>query len=83
MSSAGDSVPAISVTTDDEEELPKRTVKFQCGLLRETETFVGEDVEILCQETLLEYVCDMLNYKVNKLLDRSYLDVHEVDVGSL
>jgi len=44
----------------------KKTVKFQCGLLRETETFVGGDVELLCRDTLLDYVCDMLTNKVNK-----------------
>lgn len=61
-------MPAITVSagTEDDEEPPRRTVKFQCGLLRETETFVGEDVDILCLETLLEYVCDMLNYKVKR-----------------
>ena len=88
MSSGGDSVPAICVTTDDEEQSLKRTIKFQCGLLRETETFVNEDVDILCLETLLEYVCDMLNYKVNSATIqkyRIYLDVAmcTVCVGSL
>lgn len=46
-------------------DTPKKTIKFQCGLLRETETFVGEDLEVLCRDTLLDYVCDMLNNKVN------------------
>ncbi len=42
----------------------KKTVKFQCGLLRETETFMGEELELLCRDTLLDYACDMLNSKV-------------------
>ena len=56
--------PNITLTGEDGAEIPKRTVKFQCGLLRETETFVGEDVDILCRETLLDYICDMLAVKV-------------------
>ncbi len=46
------------------EELPKCTLKFQCGLLRETETFLGDDVRYLCTEAVLEYVSDMLYFKV-------------------
>ena len=46
-------------------DVPKKTIRFQCGLLRETETFVGEDLEELCRDNLLDYVCDMLNTKVN------------------
>ena len=59
--------PSITLTGEDGTEVPKRTVKFQCGLLRETETFVGEDVDILCRETLLDYICDMLAMKVGRL----------------
>ena len=59
--------PSITLTGEDGAEVPKRTVKFQCGLLRETETFVGEDVDILCRETLLDYICDMLAMKVGRL----------------
>lgn len=47
-----------------EEDLSKVTVKFQCGLLRETETFVGEDVDVICTEALVEYAADMLTVKV-------------------
>ena len=47
-----------------DEDLPRLTVKFQCGLLRETETFVGEDVDVICTEALVEYVADMLISKV-------------------
>ena len=50
-----------------EESLTKRTVRFQCGLFREEETFIGEDVKILCKETLLEYVCDLLTIRVSGL----------------
>ncbi len=58
--------PAITVTAEDAEDL-KKTIKFQCGLLRETESFSGEDLDVLCKDTLLDYVCDMLNNKVNEL----------------
>ena len=60
--------PAILTTTSEnggEELLPKRKVKFQCGLFREEETFIGEDVEILCAESLLEYVADLLESRVS------------------
>ena len=62
-------VPAITLTMENggRGEVPKRTVKFQCGLLRETETFTGEDVEILCRDSLLDYICDMLTVKVCSL----------------
>lgn len=49
-----------------EESLTKRKVRFQCGLFREEETFIGEDVKILCKETLLEYVCDLLTIRVSR-----------------
>ena len=62
--------PAITVTMENggqvAAEVPKVTLKFQCGLLRETETFTGEDVGILCRDTLLEFVCDMLTFKVHR-----------------
>lgn len=58
--------PNVTLTAEDSSDIAKKTVKFQCGLLRETETFVGEDLEVLCRDTLLDYVCDMLNNKVNK-----------------
>jgi hypothetical protein len=66
--------PSISVTGEDgsNSDLLKKTVKFQCGLLRETESFSGDDLDILCGDTLLYYVCDMLNNKVSssaKVLD--------------
>lgn len=64
--------PNITVTA--EEETPSRTVRFQCGLLRETETFVEEDLEDVSRDAILDYVVDMLNVKVrayNRLCDRS------------
>ena len=61
---AAEAGPTITLTTEDGEEVPKKTVNFQCGLLRETETFVGDDVEYLYREHLLDYVCDMLSVKV-------------------
>ena len=45
-------------------EHPQCTVRFQCGLLREMESFQGESVQHLSAETLLFYVCDMLQFKV-------------------
>ena len=57
--------PNITLTGEDGAEVAKRTIKFQCGLLRETETFMGEDVDILCRETLLDYICEMLSLKVS------------------
>lgn len=61
---AAEASPTIARATDEAEETPKKTIKFQCGLLRETETFVGDDVENLCRDHLLDYVCDMLSVKV-------------------
>lgn len=61
------SAPDITIMEEGERELPRRTVNFQCGLLRETETFVGDDVEALSRDSLQEYVCDMLNVKVSWL----------------
>ena len=60
---AAESSPTITRATEAE-ETAKKTVKFQCGLLRETETFVGDDVEYLYRDHLLDYVCDMLSVKV-------------------
>lgn len=59
--------PSITLTGEDgySSEVVQRTVKFQCGLLRETESFTGEDIEVLCRDTLLDYVCDMLTNKVS------------------
>lgn len=59
------SSPAITLTYENGISEPqKKTINFQCGLLRETETFVGEDVEYCNGESLLEFVCDMLYTKV-------------------
>lgn len=62
--------PSITLTGEDgsSSEIAKKTVKFQCGLLRETESFSGEDLEVLCRDTLLDYVCDMLTNKVRLLI---------------
>ena len=62
-----------NITVMAEEETPSRTVRFQCGLLRETETFVEEDLEDVARDAILDYVVDMLNVKVrayNRLCDR-------------
>ena len=56
--------PTIQVTGDDCAEVPSKTIRFQCGLLRETETFSEEDLEDVSLDSLLEYVVDMLNVKV-------------------
>ncbi len=63
--------PNITVTLDNgavAAEPQKVTVKFQCGLLRETETFIGEDVRYLSKDSLLDYVADMLCLKVWQVL---------------
>lgn len=41
-----------------------KTVRFQCGLLRETETFSEEDLEDVSLYAILEFVVEMLNSKV-------------------
>lgn len=59
--------PNITLTMEESVEVRsnrKKTVNFQCGLLRETETFVGEDVEMLCRDSLLDYISDILTIKV-------------------
>lgn len=80
--------PNVVVTVEDGTETEgikeKRTVRFQCGLLRETETFVGQDVEFLCRETLLDYICDMLTVKFPEhpygdLLEKVLLYKHTSD----
>lgn len=59
------STPNITVTLENGHTDPhKVTIKFQCGLLRETETFIGEDVSLLTRDALLDYVADMLCIKV-------------------
>lgn len=63
--SEGEGAPSVILSADNGEEATKCTVKFQCGLFREEETFVGEDVDILCAESLLEYVSDLLASRVS------------------
>lgn len=41
-----------------------KTVRFQCGLLRETEKFAEEDLEDVSLDAILEFVVEMLNVKV-------------------
>ena len=71
-SASNGSVPVLSLTSENGLEEPKLTIQFQCGLLREEETFIGYDLQILGLDTLQEYVCDMLTFKVcgNCLLER-------------
>lgn len=59
--------PSITFSSEDGNncEPVTKTVKFQCGLLRETETFSGEDLDVLCKDTLLDFICDMLTNKVS------------------
>lgn len=45
-----------------------KTVRFQCGLLRETETFAEEDLEDVSLDAILEFVVEMLNVKVSARL---------------
>lgn len=57
--------PAITLTLENGAvDHHKKTINFQCGLLRETETFVGEDVDILSRDSMLDFVADMLCIKV-------------------
>ena len=56
--------PPSFTLTDSSGCESKKTIKFQCGLLRETETFMGEDLNVLCRDSLLDYACEMLNNKV-------------------
>lgn len=69
---ATESPLTISRATEEVQETSKKTtVKFQCGLLRETETFVGDDVEYLYRDHILDFVCDMLSVKVRWLWQHS------------
>ena len=59
----------LSIAVTDDEDAPSpvnasKTVRFQCGLLRETETFAEEDLEDVSLVALLEFVEEMLNMKV-------------------
>ena len=56
--------PSLRTIGDDGVQQPQCIVKFQCGLLREIETFQGESVQMLSSEMLLDYVCEMLQFKV-------------------
>ena len=62
--------PAITVTADERAAsapspvATSKTVRFQCGLLRETETFSEDDLEDVSLDAILEYVVEMLNVKV-------------------
>jgi len=44
--------------------IPKKVVKFQCGLFREEIPFIGEDALCLTPEILQEYMCDLLDLRV-------------------
>ena len=66
-------VPSVTVGSGEEGGGPvacpaapgaQKTVRFQCGLLRETETFSEEDLEDVSLVALLEYVEEMINGKV-------------------
>ena len=54
----------ITMAVEESVQAHKKTVNFQCGLLRETETFIGEDVDLLCRDSLLDYMSDILTIKV-------------------
>ena len=62
--------PTITVTADEgavgapSPVATSKTVRFQCGLLRETETFSEDDLEDVSLDAILEYVVEMLNVKV-------------------
>lgn len=66
--------PSVTVTEDERASsapspvVASKTVRFQCGLLRETETFSEEDLEDVSLDAVLEYVVEMLNIKVSTRL---------------
>ena len=80
--------PVISVTADEAAAgvpspvpgAPPKTVRFQCGLLRETETFSEEDLQDVTLDALLEYVVDMLNLKVRSRWMYTYIRVPRASV---
>ncbi|CAI8049417.1 Serine/threonine-protein kinase D3 [Geodia barretti] len=60
--------PVVTVNNGEDGAAPSvagnpKTVRFQCGLLRETETFAEEDLQDVSLAALLEYVDEMLNIK--------------------
>ena len=58
--------PTITATADEGavSAPSSKTVRFQCGLLREAETFAEDDLEDVSLDAILEYVVEMLNVKV-------------------
>lgn len=62
--------PNVTVTADEgpvsgpSPAGTSKTVRFQCGLLRETETFPEEDLEDVSLYAIMEFVVEMLNAKV-------------------
>lgn len=62
--------PNVTVTADEgtvsgpSPAGASKTVRFQCGLLRETETFPEEDLEDVSLYAIMEFVVEMLNAKV-------------------
>ena len=67
--------PVVTVNNGEDGAAPSvagnpKTVRFQCGLLRETETFAEEDLQDVSLAALLEYVDEMLNIKVSDLRAR-------------
>ncbi|XP_011410345.2 PREDICTED: serine/threonine-protein kinase D3-like, partial [Amphimedon queenslandica] len=87
-SASNGSVPSLSLTGENGLEEPKLTIQFQCGLLREEETFMGYDLQIMGLDTLQEYVCDMLTFKYpdhpyGDLYEKVTLYKHDKDTDSL
>lgn len=65
-----ENTPSLTVNNAEDGAVPSgnpKTVRFQCGLLRETETFAEEDMQDVSLAALLEYVDEMLNLKVQTL----------------
>ena len=55
----------VTVSAEDGAEVAQKTVRFQCGLFRETETFTGDDLAVLCRDTILDFACFMLAERVS------------------
>lgn len=67
------STSGILVIVVEPEDIPQRTIRFQCGLLREEETFTGADARYLCRDQLVDFACDLLN---TKYPDHPYGDLY-------
>lgn len=78
----------VTVSAEDGAEVAQKTVRFQCGLFRETETFTGDDLAVLCRDTILDFACFMLaerfpDHPYGDLLEKVILFRHDSSSDSL